>query len=81
MGLLVLTFTVFDSQRSPLSVLRSLLSQVPEGMYHLEVHSGGQVVGSPTAGLPDSCSFKVSSKDGEKCAWSEGVLVLLTSKL
>ncbi|XP_070274536.1 fibrocystin [Myotis yumanensis] len=39
---------------------RSLLSQVHEGMYHLEVHSGGQVVGSPTAGLPDSCSFKFS---------------------
>ncbi|CAK6446893.1 unnamed protein product [Pipistrellus nathusii] len=39
---------------------RSLLSQVPEGMYHLEVHSGGQVVGSPTAGLPDSCSFNLS---------------------
>ncbi|ELK28746.1 Fibrocystin [Myotis davidii] len=39
---------------------RSLLSQVHEGMYRLEVHSGGQVVGSPTAGLPDSCSFKFS---------------------
>lgn len=49
-------------------------------MYHVEVHSGGQVVGSPTAGLPDSCSFQVGSKDGEVFAWSEGVLVLLTGR-
>ncbi|KAM8778543.1 fibrocystin isoform 2-T2 [Rhynchonycteris naso] len=39
---------------------RSLLSEAHEGMYHLQVYSGGQVVGSPTPGLPDSCTFKFS---------------------
>ncbi|XP_024413827.2 fibrocystin isoform X2 [Desmodus rotundus] len=39
---------------------RSLLSEAHEGLYHLEVHSGGQVVGSPSPGLSDSCTFKFS---------------------
>ncbi|XP_054425451.1 fibrocystin [Pteronotus mesoamericanus] len=39
---------------------RSLLSEAHEGMYHLEVHSGGQVVGSPIPGLSNSCTFKFS---------------------
>ncbi|XP_045699280.1 fibrocystin isoform X6 [Phyllostomus hastatus] len=39
---------------------RSLLPETHEGMYRLEVHSGGQVVGSPSPGLSDSCTFKFS---------------------
>ncbi|XP_066215311.1 fibrocystin isoform X2 [Saccopteryx leptura] len=39
---------------------RSLLSEAHEGTYQLEVSSGGQVVGRPTPGLPDSCTFKFS---------------------
>ncbi|KAM5324480.1 fibrocystin isoform 2-T2 [Glossophaga mutica] len=39
---------------------RSLPSEAHEGMYRLEVHSGGQVVGSPRPGLSDSCTFKFS---------------------
>ncbi|KAM7135910.1 fibrocystin isoform 3-T3 [Molossus nigricans] len=39
---------------------RSLLSQAHEGLHHLEVRSGGQVVGSPPPGRPDRCTFKFS---------------------
>ncbi|XP_023378418.1 fibrocystin isoform X8 [Pteropus vampyrus] len=39
---------------------RSLLSEAHEGLYYLEVHSGGQVVGSPNPGPQDSCTFKFS---------------------
>ncbi|XP_036910620.1 fibrocystin isoform X3 [Sturnira hondurensis] len=39
---------------------RSLLSEAHEGMYRLQVHSGGQVVGSPRPGLSESCAFKFS---------------------
>ena len=58
---------VFGSQGFLLSALRSLLSEAHEGLYHLEVHSGGQVVGSPSPGLSDSCTFKVGSKGGAMC--------------
>uniref|UniRef100_A0A452TCK8 PKHD1 ciliary IPT domain containing fibrocystin/polyductin n=1 Tax=Ursus maritimus TaxID=29073 RepID=A0A452TCK8_URSMA len=43
---------------------RSLLSEAHEGLYYLEVHSGGQVGGSPSPGPQDNCTFKVGSKDG-----------------
>ncbi|XP_004869101.1 fibrocystin isoform X3 [Heterocephalus glaber] len=39
---------------------RSLLSEAHEGLYSLEVRSGGQVVGSPDLGPQDSCTFKFS---------------------
>nr|KAF6507232.1 PKHD1 ciliary IPT domain containing fibrocystin/polyductin [Rousettus aegyptiacus] len=39
---------------------RSLLSKAHEGLYYLEVHSGGRVVGSPNSGPRDSCTFKFS---------------------
>ncbi|XP_059034219.1 fibrocystin isoform X8 [Mustela lutreola] len=39
---------------------RSLLSEAHEGLYYLEVHSGGQVVGSPSPGPRDNCMFKFS---------------------
>ncbi|XP_045658188.1 fibrocystin isoform X3 [Ursus americanus] len=39
---------------------RSLLSEAHEGLYYLEVHSGGQVGGSPSPGLRDNCTFKFS---------------------
>ncbi|XP_044927182.1 fibrocystin isoform X1 [Mustela putorius furo] len=39
---------------------RSLLSEAHEGLYYLEVHSGGQVVGSPSPGPRDNCTFKFS---------------------
>ncbi|XP_030875685.1 fibrocystin, partial [Leptonychotes weddellii] len=37
---------------------RSLLSEAHEGLYYLEVHSGGQVVGSPSPGPRNNCTFK-----------------------
>ncbi|KAM9666760.1 fibrocystin [Trichechus inunguis] len=39
---------------------RSLLSEAHEGLYYLDVHSGGQVVSSPSPGPCDSCTFKFS---------------------
>ncbi|XP_019312940.2 fibrocystin [Panthera pardus] len=39
---------------------RSLLSEAHEGLYYLEVHSGGQVVGSPSPGPRDNCTFQFS---------------------
>eukprot|EP00069_Balaena_mysticetus_P021536 bmy_03081T0 len=39
---------------------RSLLSEAHEGLYYLEVQAGGQVVGSPSSGPRDSCTFKFS---------------------
>ncbi|XP_008823437.1 fibrocystin [Nannospalax galili] len=39
---------------------RSLLSEAQEGLYSLEVRSGGQIVGSPCQGFQDSCTFKFS---------------------
>ncbi|KAM5286797.1 fibrocystin isoform 2-T3 [Hipposideros larvatus] len=39
---------------------RPLLSDAYEGLYYLEMHSGGQVVGSPIPGPRDSCLFKFS---------------------
>ncbi|XP_047651580.1 fibrocystin isoform X2 [Phacochoerus africanus] len=39
---------------------RSLLSEAHEGLYYLEVQSGGQVAGSPSPGPGDSCTFKFS---------------------
>ncbi|XP_008589430.1 PREDICTED: fibrocystin-like, partial [Galeopterus variegatus] len=39
---------------------RSLLSEAHEGLYSLELHSGGQVVGSPSPGPRDNCTFKFS---------------------
>ncbi|XP_054992667.1 fibrocystin [Sorex araneus] len=39
---------------------RSLPSGAPEGLYHLEVNSGGQVVGSAGSGPQDSCYFQFS---------------------
>ncbi|XP_048075544.1 fibrocystin isoform X3 [Ursus arctos] len=39
---------------------RSLLSEAHEGLYYLEVHSGGQVGGSPSPGPRDNCTFKFS---------------------
>ncbi|XP_072688783.1 fibrocystin [Canis lupus baileyi] len=39
---------------------RSLLPEVHEGLYYLEAHAGGQVVGSPSPGLQDCCTFKFS---------------------
>uniref|UniRef100_A0A452QQB4 Uroplakin 3B n=1 Tax=Ursus americanus TaxID=9643 RepID=A0A452QQB4_URSAM len=41
---------------------RSLLSEAHEGLYYLEVHSGGQVGGSPSPGPRDNCTFKSTSK-------------------
>uniref|UniRef100_A0A8C0R033 Uncharacterized protein n=1 Tax=Canis lupus dingo TaxID=286419 RepID=A0A8C0R033_CANLU len=41
---------------------RSLLPEVHEGLYYLEAHAGGQVVGSPSPGLQDCCTFKSTSK-------------------
>ncbi|GAB5571604.1 fibrocystin isoform X1 [Prionailurus iriomotensis] len=38
----------------------SLLSEAHEGLYYLEVHSGGQVVGSPSPGPRDNCTFQFS---------------------
>lgn len=55
--------SVFDSQGRPLSVLRSLMSEAHEGLYYVEVHSGGQVVGSPSPGPWDGRTFQVGSKD------------------
>lgn len=37
---------------------RPLLSEAYEGLYYLEVHSGGQVVGNAIPGPQDSCTFK-----------------------
>lgn len=56
--------TGFDSLRFPLSTLRPLLSEAYEGLYYLEVLSGGQVVDNAIPGPQDSCTFKVGSKDG-----------------
>ncbi|XP_014638035.1 PREDICTED: fibrocystin [Ceratotherium simum simum] len=39
---------------------RCPLSEAQEGLYHLEVHSGGQVAGSPSPRLGESCTFKFS---------------------
>ncbi|XP_003404487.2 fibrocystin [Loxodonta africana] len=39
---------------------RSLLSEAHEGLYYLDVHSGGQVVSSQSLGPCDSCTFKFS---------------------
>uniref|UniRef100_A0A8C2VLV7 Fibrocystin n=1 Tax=Chinchilla lanigera TaxID=34839 RepID=A0A8C2VLV7_CHILA len=39
---------------------RSLPSEAHEGLYALEVRSGGQVVGSPGPGPQDNCTFKFS---------------------
>ncbi|XP_022437810.1 fibrocystin isoform X5 [Delphinapterus leucas] len=39
---------------------RSLLSEAHEGLYYLEVQAGGQVVGGPSSGPRDSCTFKFS---------------------
>ncbi|KAG3289625.1 PKHD1, fibrocystin/polyductin [Ictidomys tridecemlineatus] len=39
---------------------RSLPSKAHEGLYSLEVRSGGQVVGSPSSRPQDSCTFKFS---------------------
>ncbi|KAM6181769.1 fibrocystin [Erethizon dorsatum] len=39
---------------------RPLQSEAHEGLYSLEVRSGGQVVGSPGPGLQDNCTFKFS---------------------
>uniref|UniRef100_A0A8D2A7Z2 Uncharacterized protein n=1 Tax=Sus scrofa TaxID=9823 RepID=A0A8D2A7Z2_PIG len=41
---------------------RSLLSEAHEGLYYLEVQSGGQVAGSPSPGPGDSCTFKSTPK-------------------
>lgn len=65
--------SVFGSQAFPLSARRSLLSEAHEGRYRLEVHSGGQVVGSPSPELSDSCTFKVGSQDRAK--WLLGLRV------
>lgn len=72
---------VRDSQGFLLPALRSLQTEAHEGLYYLEVLSGGQVVGSPPPGPRDSCTFKVGSENGEMCvALSQGMLVLLTGK-
>ncbi|XP_029801305.1 fibrocystin [Suricata suricatta] len=39
---------------------RSLLSEAQEGLYYMEVHSGGQVVGSPNPGPRDGHTFQFS---------------------
>uniref|UniRef100_A0A2K6GL63 Fibrocystin n=1 Tax=Propithecus coquereli TaxID=379532 RepID=A0A2K6GL63_PROCO len=39
---------------------RSLPSEAHEGLYSLEVHFGGQAVGSLSPGPPDNCTFKFS---------------------
>ncbi|KFO30384.1 Fibrocystin [Fukomys damarensis] len=39
---------------------RSVLNEAHEGLYSLEVRSGGRVVGSPGLGPQDSCTFKFS---------------------
>uniref|UniRef100_A0A8C3WBQ6 PKHD1 ciliary IPT domain containing fibrocystin/polyductin n=1 Tax=Catagonus wagneri TaxID=51154 RepID=A0A8C3WBQ6_9CETA len=39
---------------------RSLLSEDHEGLYCLQVQSGSQVIGSPSPGPQDSCTFKFS---------------------
>lgn len=58
---------LIDSQGLPRSALRSLLSEAHEGLYYLEVQAGGQVVGSPSSGPRDSCTFKVGTKHGGMC--------------
>uniref|UniRef100_G3UK86 Uncharacterized protein n=1 Tax=Loxodonta africana TaxID=9785 RepID=G3UK86_LOXAF len=42
--------------------IRSLLSEAHEGLYYLDVHSGGQVVSSQSLGPCDSCTFKSTPK-------------------
>ncbi|XP_058162846.1 fibrocystin isoform X2 [Dasypus novemcinctus] len=42
---------------------RTLLSEVQEGMYRLEVLSGGQVASSLSPGPQDSCTFKFSKAE------------------
>ncbi|KAF0885311.1 PKHD1 protein, partial [Crocuta crocuta] len=39
---------------------RSLMSEAHEGLYYVEVHSGGQVVGSPSPGPWDGRTFQFS---------------------
>lgn len=41
---------------------RSLLCEAHEGLYYLDVHSGGQVVGSPSPGPQDGCTFQFSRR-------------------
>ncbi|XP_074189167.1 fibrocystin isoform X5 [Rhinolophus sinicus] len=54
---------------------RPLLSEAYEGLYYLEVHSGGQVVGNAIPGPQDSCTFKtvvfLLMKDGKESKGTE----------
>lgn len=60
----------FDLPEFSLSALRSLPSEADEGLYYLEVHSQGKVVGNTCSGPQESCTFQVSAPAERKLCLS-----------